>query len=307
MSEENTLRGGEQPAAPSLGSLDYAPPTKSVSLNASGLRALPEEEEADYGSFDMGDDISAASVMLDDLGSDEELAAKKIQSDLGVDDMDIDMAVSEAAPEIEDLSKDIKPTYDKAKSLASADKLQKTDKELLKEQLHREISSNPSGVDKEESRRLYNQLMEEKKIKAAKKGFGYTVLLMILGFVDAGLIYLISTLNPDNSYISMQYAIIVFCVSFLLMIRSKFIRNIEIMLFMINTVILIGPGLVMQAVKIEEHGLDFNKMMLLYGLAIIVSGFICFQLVTNNSVELYFTSDFSGKKKVVDESKPRRR
>ncbi len=293
MSEDSILRGGDQPAAPSLDDIDFSEIPKRN--NSMGLRALPEELEEN-------NEPSVSSIMLDDLGSEEEMTAKQIKSDLLGDDdfMDND----DIAPEIEDLSKDIKPTYDKTKSLADQPKLQKSEKELLKEQLQREINSTPAPVDKKESLQMYNKLMEEKKLKSAKKGFGLTVMVMILGFVDAALIYFISSLNPENDYISMQYAVILFAASFLLMIRAKFIRNLEILLFTLNTIVLIGPGLIKQAVAVETHGMNFNTTMLLYGIAIIISGFCCFQLVTNNSIETYFTTNFSGKK-VYDENKTR--
>lgn len=294
MSEDNILRGGDQPEAPSLDSIDFKDIPKKT--NSAGLRALPEEE------LDEPEELSVSSIMLDDLGSESEMTARQIKSDLIGDDDFLDE--EEIAPEIEDLSKDIKPTYDKAKSLTEQPKLQKNEKEMLKEQLQKEINSTPTTYDKKESLQMYNKLMEEKKLKAAKKGFGLTVMVMILGFICAGLIYFISTLNPDNDYISMQYAVILFAVSFLLMIRSKFIRNLEILLFTLNTVVLIGPGLIKQAVAVETHGMNFNTTMLLYGIAIIISGFCCFQLVTNNAIETYFTANFSGKK-VYDENKTR--
>lgn len=293
MSEDSILRGGDQPAAPSLDDIDFSDIPKRT--NSSGLRALPEELEENS-------EPSVSSIMLDDLGSEEEMTAKQIKSDLLGDDdfMDDD----DITPEIEDLSKDIKPTYDKAKSLAAQPKLQKSEKELLKEQLQREINSTPTTVDKKESLQMYNKLMEEKKLKSAKKGFGMAVLVMILGFVDAGIIYFISTMNPENDFISMQYAILLFAISFLLMIRAKFIRNLEILLFTLNTIVLIGPGLVKQAVAVEQHAMNFNTTMVMYGIAIIISGFCCFQLITNNSIEAYYTMNLSNKK-VYDENKTR--
>ena len=56
--------------------------------------------------------------------------------------------------------------------------------------------------------------------------------------------------------------------------------------------------------NLEKYLNYFSEQMLLYGAAIIISGFCCFQLVTNNSIETYFTSNFSGKK-VYDENKTR--
>lgn len=294
MSEDNILRGGDQPEAPSLDSIDFKDIPKKT--NSMGLRALPEELEEP-------EELSVSSIMLDDLGSEAEMTARQIKNDLLGDDDFLEQE-EEVAPEIEDLSKDIKPTYDKAKSLTEQNKLQKSEKELLKEQLQKEINSTPTTYDKKESLQMYNKLMEEKKLKAAKKGFTLTIVVMVLGFVCAAIIYFISTLNPENDYISMQYAVILFAASFLLMIRSKFIRHLEILLFTLNTIVLIGPGLIKQAVAVETHGMNFNTTMLLYGVAILISGFCCFQLVTNSSIEAYFTANFTGKK-VYDENKTR--
>ena len=256
--------------------------------------------EKESGSLPPLNDISIGEIQLDNIktdyiSNDHSTAAKSIANQIKLDDISLEM--SESVPLLEDLSAEYKPTYNKAKADEQFRPVEKkSEQQLIKERLQREINRVPDQVDKKESLALYNKLMEEKKIKDAHKGLVSTIFVMIFGIMSACISYFFLDWSSQAVFKYLAFAAMVF--SLLLLIKLKFVKVLCTLFFAANTLVLLIPGVIMFAIQselAETNEAGFIKTLILLVAATLLSAASCFQLATSDKIEAFYSTKISSK------------
>lgn len=173
-------------------------------------------------------------------------------------------------------------------------------REAAKKSVEAQLSSEPKN--NKESLKMMQQLREEREQKNAKQGFKITIIVAIIGCLSAILFILFASgtfmnlaYKPDIgkateivSQYSLYIGIAVIVCSFLLITGIKAIKSLATTIFLLFTIILIFPGIIMLTQK--DGNMPLNAV--LYGLSIIGSGYTFFSLTSNNKIHLFFTKKF---------------
>lgn len=178
--------------------------------------------------------------------------------------------------------------------------LEKIKQDAKKEAVNSQLTQKQK--DEKESLRMMNQLREEREIRDAKKGFKLTIIVAVAGCVAAILFVLFASGNflglsykPDIGKapeIVSQYSLYIGAVaavcSLLLITGLKPLKSLATFVFLVFTIILIFPGIIMLTQK--DGNMPLNAI--LYGLSVIGSGYTFFSLTTNNKIHLFFTKKY---------------
>jgi hypothetical protein len=262
------------------------------------------EEQSKKNAYHDLDDVKVSADMISDMGySDKKNTANNIRQQMELDDLAMEM---NGEPQIEEMSTIYNATQKRADVLTSKDTLDKEEKQLIKERLEKEIGKRPEGYSKRTSLEMYHNLMNEQKIKKAKKGFFVVVMLIALGIITAVVTYFKLNWNESQLFTYISFGAAAF--SLLLLVKVKFFKNLACVYFAINTVLLIGPGFVKFALDTSSKPDTYIETLIFFIAAIAMSAIICIQLCTSASVDAYYTTQLiGGKKKVVDARKSKYR
>lgn len=173
-------------------------------------------------------------------------------------------------------------------------------KEAKKEAVKSQLVSNEK--DKKESLRMMMALREEREREDAKKGFKLTIILAVIGCISAVLFSLFAggefmglAYKPETGKLtdiiaqySLYISIAVGICSFLLITGIKAFKSIATTVFLLFTIILIFPGILMLTQK--DGNMSVNAI--LYGLSVIGSGYTFFSLTSNNKINLFFSKKY---------------
>lgn len=173
---------------------------------------------------------------------------------------------------------------------------QEAKKEAVKSQLE------PNQKDQKESLRMMKELREQRERADAEKGFKLTIITAIIGCISAVLFSLFAggkfmnlaykaetgKLTDIVSQYSLYISIAVGICSFLLITGIKAFKSIATTIFMLFTIILIFPGIIMLTQKDGNMGIN----AVLYALSIIGSGYTFFSLTSNNKISLFFSKKY---------------
>lgn len=173
---------------------------------------------------------------------------------------------------------------------------QEAKKEAVKSQLE------PNQKDQKESLRMMKELREQRERADAEKGFKLTIITAIIGCISAVLFSLFAggkfmnlaykaetgKLTDVVSQYSLYISIAVGICSFLLITGIKAFKSIATTIFMLFTIILIFPGIIMLTQKDGSMGIN----AVLYALSIIGSGYTFFSLTSNNKISLFFSKKY---------------
>ena len=242
-----------------------------------------EKAKADEEKFVFEDDydadldhISTDSIILEDLTDHvapirtrEEESARNIKEKIKMDDLEMEMG---PAPILEDLSDEY------------AD-----EKRVLKQRLEEDLSKRPENFNARASKNMYNRLMEEKKLKIAKKGFGISLIPIAMGLGSA----VISAIFLNwGSYLFFQYVAVFMIVgALMLFIKSKHVKMLSIAMYAVSLLLYVGVGLGLYVVKGNNDIIHLVTSVLASGLNI-VSIVI---LTKSEAVNTYYSSDFKKK------------
>ena len=250
--------------------------------------AAPVKTYADL----MEDENSDGRVRLSDMGAPKRNSLESLKLQMMADDMAMSMGDRPTLKEMSDKYAGGKNTLD---DLIEKNMLDRNEKDALKNRIKEEISSRPEGFNQRRSLEMYHQLMDEQDEKEAQKGLFLLLILAALGVATAALEYFLK-LNPDGltSRIYMDYihfATIIFSV--FMLFRAKFFKILSAIYFIANTVLLIGPGLMVYAMNPTnqqggESG-DFIIKLTMFLLAIIFSVVIFIRLFKDKTIEAYYS------------------
>lgn len=179
--------------------------------------------------------------------------------------------------------------------------LEKIKQEAKKKSVEAQLSSNQK--DEKESLRMMQQLREEREQRDAKQGFKLTAIIAVIGVISAilfvlfasgdyfGLSYKEGTGNKLREIVS-QYSVYIGAIvgvsSLLLITGVKALKGLITTIFLLFTVILVFPGIVMLMQKDGSMALN----VILYALSIVGSGYTFFSLTSNEKIGLFFTKKF---------------
>ncbi len=264
---------------------------------------IVDDEDYDYeGKLE---DMDTSGIILEDMDqgkkrasrvsyirTGEQDAAKTIKNQVMMDDMSLEMKNNK--PILEDLSDEYNPQTNAKKRMSDEDdfvltkKLDDSEKLAIKNHLNEEINSRPKRFNQRASNAMYAKLMEEKRIKKAKKGLLMTIGVMLLTLACAVITY-IGIMPMDDRYLYLAGGSLVF--SLLLMVKSKKVKVLSTLYFAINTIVLAGPGLTMYILTQNEHpDPDFNLRVVFFSAAIVLSVAAIAILCKSDTIEAYYTT-----------------
>ncbi|MBP1561988.1 MAG: hypothetical protein J6C96_12215 [Oscillospiraceae bacterium] len=284
----------------------------------------PEIDEAsidyvydDDGTYDYSslDAISADSIVLDDMSvnvkleemrTEKSAAASSLKNRMMLDDLAMELDGSR--PQIDDMSTEYAPSKKNAEDIISAkETLDRDEKELIKNRLKYEIESKPEGFNQKKSLEMYKKLMAEQHAKESKSGFLYLLVLAVFALGCTALEYFID-LNKAGTMPILDYVPIASLVfSLLMLVRSGGAKVLSTLYFILNTIVLIGPGLVLYAVNTDNvQNDDYLLRLVLFTVAIVFSAVVCFKLATSKKIDAYYSYNPKAEKQ-AEKQKQRRK
>lgn len=264
-----------------LPNIDYVYGNEDYDPNAPAVQTYADMMESEAGS----------RIRLEDMNAPRRTASESLKKQMMADDMAMSLG---DRPALRDMSEKYAANKNTLDDLIEKKILNRNEKDALKTHLQEEIGSRPEGFSQRRSLEMYHNLMDEQHEKEAQHGLFMLLILAALGVAAAFLEYFLD-MNPDRtlSMIYMNYihfATIVF--SILMLIRSKFFKVLSTIYFMVNTVALIGPGLMVYAINpANQEGGESAKFIIsltMFILAIIFSVVIPVRLIRDRSIEAYY-------------------
>ena len=266
-----------------LPNIDYVYGNEDYDPNAEPTKTYADLMDAENDS---------GRVRLSDMSAPKRNPAEGLKLQMMADDMAMSMG---DRPTLKDMSDKYANNKNSLDELIEKKMLDRNEKEALKNRLQEEIGSRPEGFNQRRSLEMYHQLMDEQDEKEAQKGFFLLLIMLMLGIGSAALEFFLD-MNPDGSTsrIYMDYihlATIVF--SIFMLFRSKFFKILSAIYFIVNTVALIGPGLMVYAIDpANQQGGESGEFIInitLFLLAIIFSAVVAFKLIKDKTIAAYYT------------------
>lgn len=254
----------------------YTPPTKSKPKGLDDIAApvLEDTFTPPTNSSKSLDTVAAPTLAEDNYTPPVKETPKKDLSQVSGALLEEEEKVPEYKPKFVD------PDLEKAK--------QEGAKKALRGNLDAEVE-----IDKEESLRMYHELLRERESEMAQKGGKTVIVMIVLGVIAAVCFTLFTTLTEFKdgakeictivSDIALYYSIVVGVLSFLMILKSEAIRKLSSFVFGVTTVLTIFPGILILMSK-ENMGLT----ALFFIITLISSGYVTFTLGSNENVDKYY-------------------
>lgn len=264
---------------------------------------IPDEEVFDFsGGYDPNldlDQLDVSGVVMEDMRrprmthgarTPAEESARNIREDARTSDLERE-TVKQV---LDDLSAVYTPPQKKAESLVDKDKLNPDEKDILKRRLMEDLGRNTSNVSRAASKNMERKLMEEKKLKIAKKGMAISFIPVALGLIGAAICYLAI---GWGDYEWLKYAAVAGVIGALaLLIKSNQSKMFGIIMYVLSLLVYVGPGLVMYAL---DDGManapDRTTHIILASVASIANIASLVILSKVKSVDTYYSTKFSKK------------
>ncbi len=268
-----------------------------VQYDEADLDYVYDDDGSGYNYTGALEDISVESIALDDMDVKlEEMRTDKssIISSLKSQMMQDDLAMSvEGRPQLDEMSTEYGPSKQKKEDIMLKNKLDRDEKELLKNQLKNQLQTKAEGYDKRKSAEMYKALMAEQHAREAKKGFVVLAITAVFGFITAAILYVLNSKVPEArgiipSLMPLAAAALIFSLGML--VKTSFFKITSVLFFVLNTIALIGPGLVFYAMEpANQESENYLLGIILSVAAIALSAFTAVRLVTNKDIKNYYS------------------
>lgn len=238
------------------------------------------------------DNIDPDSVKLESMvsgiapmHSGREESARNMREALKMNDLAMDVG---SGPVLDDLSNEYKEPKSQAEDFLEKDKLDDDQKRILRQRLNEDLGRRPENYNARASKNLANKLLEEKRLKIAKKGFAISVLPIFMGLISTAICFF--EMNWSDSYSWFKFvAPFMLLASLLLLIKSKHIKMLSVSIYGVIALIYAGPGLIMFTI---EKGIQEDMRHLLFGIAAVALNVISILiLIKNEAVNTYYSSN----------------
>ncbi|MBR4096500.1 MAG: hypothetical protein IKK42_04255 [Oscillospiraceae bacterium] len=254
------------------------------------------DNDKNYSYSGLPEDISAEDIALEDMEVKlEEMRTDKssIISSLKSQMMQDDLAMSvESRPQLGEMSDIYGPSKQKQEDIMLKNKLDRNEKDLLKSQLKSQLESKSKDYDRRKSAEMYKALMAEQHAREAKKGFFVLLATAVFGLITAALIYMLNDKAPEARGIIPSLkplAIAAAAFSVFMFAKSGFFKITSVMFFVLNSIALIGPALLVYAMNPENQKSDNYLLGIILTVAAIIFSFVtAVNLVTNKDIKNYY-------------------
>ena len=254
------------------------------------------DNDSNYSYEGLPENITADDIALEDMEVKlEEMRTDKssIISSLKSQMMQDDLAMSvEDRPQLGEMSDIYGPSKQRKEDIMLKNKLDRNEKDLLKSQLKSQLEAKSKDYDRRKSAEMYKALMAEQHAREAKKGLLMLALTAVFGLITAALIYVLNDKIPEARGIIPSLkplAIAAAAFSVLMFAKSGFFKVTSVMFFVLNSIALIGPGLVFYAMEPANQEADtYLTGIILSVAAIAFSTLTAFRLASNKDIKNYY-------------------
>ena len=252
----------------------------------------PEDElddPTDFDDYDPDAEPDAEGLVLEDLtsrgGKGRRVSAQNMRDAIKMNDLTMEIG---SGPVLDDLSEEYQAPQKKAKNLTDQDMLDENEKLVLKQRLNEDLGKRPTNFNARASQNLANKLLEEKRLKIAKKGFAITILPIFMGIISAGICY--TQMNWGDFQWFNYVAPFMLLGAILLLIKSKHIRMLSVSIYAVCALIYVGPGLVMFTL---ENSIQDGIIHILFAIGAVALNIISILiLMKNEAVNIYYTTNY---------------
>lgn len=248
-------------------------------------------------------DIDLEGVTPEDIGIDDpskalapmhtarEAQARNVREKMKMEDLAMDL---DTPPVLDDLSDEYAAPEKRAENLMERDHLESDEKQVLKQRLQEDLSRRPENFNARASRNMYNKLMEEKKLKIARKGMLISFIPIVMELTAAGICFF--TMNWGTyQWLSYVAAFGAFG-ALLLLIKSKHTKMFSIIISAITVLAYAVPGLVLYAIdETMQNERDYIVRIVMAAAAVLLNVGAILILTKNEAVNTYYTAKFRRK------------
>ncbi len=201
----------------------------------------------------------------------------------------------------EDMSQEYAKKAKTMDDYTSKEKLNKTEKQQMKDRLEQELGRKPEAERKKlESIRLMRKLKDEQDHKKFLKGLYKLLVVVVLQLGVSSIIYLF--LNVDNNemfqYISYAFA----GLSLFLLAKMKVVKNITVLTYLLGLVFIVWQGLIPYIANASSSSDDYVFTIAMFIVSIVVTVFSMIFISFNSDIDMYYAYqklDTSKKKKIL--------
>ncbi|MBQ5317967.1 MAG: hypothetical protein J6K17_02595 [Oscillospiraceae bacterium] len=256
-----------------------------------------DDNGSDYEYTGALEDISVESIALEDMDVKlEEMRTDKssIISSLKSQMMQDDLAMSvEGRPQLDEMSDEYGPSKKKQEDIMLKSKLDRNEKDLLKNQLKSQLESKSKDYDRRKSAEMYKALMAEQKAREAKKGLIMLAITAVMGLVTAALIYALNSKAPEARGLMPSLQPLALAAAFFalgMFIKTSFFKIMSVVFYIANSIVLIGPCLLLYAMEpANQASENYLTGIILTVAAIIFSTATAYRLVANKDIKNYYS------------------
>ena len=200
---------------------------------------------------------------------------------------DLSMEVG-SGPVLDDLSSEYKAPEAQAEDLLLKEQLDDDQKRVLRQRLNEDLGKRPENFNARASQNIANRLLEEKRLKIAKKGFAISVIPILMGIASA-VICFFSLGWGDYEELFKYSAPFMLLGALLLLVKSKHVKMLAVALYGIMALVYAGPGLVLFTL---HNSIQDGIIHILFGIGAVALNVISILiLIKNEAVNTYYSSN----------------
>lgn len=261
---------------------------------------IEEEQPEDDGTddtFDFTDDYDLEepdkeSLVLEDLAasvkpirSGREESTRNMREAIKMNDLSMSVG---SGPVLDDLSNEYKAPEHQAEDLMEKEKLDDDQKRILRQRLNEDLGKRPENFNARASQNIANRLLEEKRLKIAKKGFAISVIPILMGIASAAICFF--KMNWGDYQWFTYVAPFMLLASLMLLVKSKHMKMLAVSIYGVCALIYAGVGLVLFTLN---NSIREGIVHIIFGIAAVALNVISILiLIKNEAVNTYYSGNF---------------
>lgn len=257
----------------------------------------PPEDDGTDETFDFADDYDLpepdkSSLVLEDLTanvrpirSGREESARNMREAIKMNDLSMEVG---SGPVLDDLSSEYKAPENQAADLMDKEKLDDDQKRILRQRLNEDLGKRPENYNARASQNIANRLLEEKRLKIAKKGFTISIIPILMGLASAAICFF--KLNWGDYQWFTFVAPFMLLAALMLLVKSKHMKMLAVSIYGVCALIYAGVGLVLFTLN---NSISDGIVHILFGIAAVALNVISILiLIKNEAVNIYYSGHF---------------
>ncbi|WP_432649491.1 hypothetical protein [Huintestinicola sp.] len=257
----------------------------------------PPEDDGTDDTFDFTDNYDleepdTSSLVLEDLTasvkpirSGREESARNMREAIKMNDLTMEVG---SGPVLDDLSSEYKAPENQAEDLVEKDHLDDDQKRILRQRLNEDLGKRPENFNARASQNIANRLLEEKRLKIAKKGFTISIIPIIMGLASAAICF--TQLNWGDYQWFTYVAPFMLLAALMLLIKSKHVKMLSVSIYAVCALIYAGVGLVLFTFN---NSISDGIIHIIFGIAAVALNVISILiLIKNEAVNTYYSGNF---------------